>query len=216
MVGRSARSCRSIWIRDLVERVVAGRIGVDQHARCAIPLRDIHLHPAEGASIANQNDLPLHADTEFAQSAKILDLPKVRIHNRCRDIARGCRAIEWRNDTRVILETFNRASGGCGNLLARRPGEYLSSRRVIAFHKRRDRSRHPDAVGHYLGLQARGPKVVRHILRGRIILRRAGPVRSGCEGSQVLPGQFAIRNGEEFLVDLLLSCEVPEAEDSQS
>ncbi len=78
------------------------------------------------------------------------------------------------------------------------------ARRIEGFHLDDLGLVHQDAIRNNLRLEAGSAKLLRHVLRGLVILGRRGDVRLGGERLQMLAGEFGVGHGEKLLLDLRL------------
>ena len=82
---------------------VIGGIGVDDHSRRAVFLRDEDFHSAKILAVADQHNLAAHVNFQFLELLEIFRRPVVGVNHVGFDVARRRHAVEWHDDARIVL-----------------------------------------------------------------------------------------------------------------
>ena len=99
----SIRPPRSLGILIAAPPAIVERIGIDDHSRRAMFLRDEFLHPAEVLAVANQDDLAAHIDLQLLQLLEIFRRAVVGIDHFRLGISRRRHAVERHHDAGIVV-----------------------------------------------------------------------------------------------------------------
>ena len=187
------RTPRAEGIRVAFEVAVILRVRVDEHADCAALLGEVDLDAAEVAAVADDDDLAVQIDVVGVELIEVFEAAVVGVDHLAGHITRAGRAIEGHHDAGIVLARI------ALHMLAGGAGHQLLACCVEGLHADDFGPVEQHAVGHDLGFEAVGAKLLGNIERGLVVFGRGGHVRLGGERFQIFAGELGAGHIEECL-----------------
>ena len=181
---------------------VIRRVGVNNDTSGSALLGQVDLNPAEVHAVTGQHDLPCDAHVHIVETLEIFGPPVIGINNIGGYIAGRRRAVEGRQDARVIL------IGIVVDVLAAGPCHDDLALGIGRLQKNFLRQIEPRLEGNDLRVESRSFEFAGYVDGCLVILFAGGYMWVGSKGLEFFLGEVSVGHCEELLVEPGLPAEV--------